>query len=478
MMTIIGSFKKILMIGMFLCLMGSGTLYAMPENTYAITCNKNGGDVQGTASIDNNKYRYGDQATVQGAQDLAKPGHKFTGWKAVHEEPATVSGKVSPLVYDDLGYGAEFFKHYQIIVELRDFNDLDTVFAQTIATYNNEGNIGLFTFKNIPEGDYVLLIFRYGYVTRAIAIYISGGTDQVLKSATGEGVFELVPGATRTSAIVEVDDIAWVLEGLNEKYDGTEYFARRDFNGDGKIDDIDWQLVIDHLNYSAFDYPGVLEAEKLESIAAPNHLILTESKIQPVIESVNEEILDEDDVFYVPHNIKLVAQWEPLSYTVTFDTYVGSKISPVTVIYNSNITKPENPEKTGYQFNGWYRSDNGLPTGTLTPWDFNIDTVTEDITLFARWNKINDNAEDTLTPKPNPDDGKGNIINSVDLPGDTMKTIPHEDIVVPSEDAENSEDIQSAQTEITEETAEMDEAAIPSGIGEFAENIPKVFFIK
>ena len=48
------------------------------------------------------------------------------------------------------------------------------------------------------------------------------------------------------------------------------------------------------------------------------------------------------------------AQWTINQYTITFDTDGGSEVEPITQDYESAITAPENPSKTGYTFAGWY----------------------------------------------------------------------------------------------------------------------------
>lgn len=52
-------------------------------------------------------------------------------------------------------------------------------------------------------------------------------------------------------------------------------------------------------------------------------------------------------------NTTYVAQWTINQYTITFDTDGGSEVEPITQDYASEITAPENPTKTGYTFAGW-----------------------------------------------------------------------------------------------------------------------------
>ncbi len=83
----------------------------------------------------------------------------------------------------------------------------------------------------------------------------------------------------------------------------------------------------------------------------------------------------------VTEDITLYALWVPNKSTVSFDSNDGSSVSDITdVVYNTSISAPTAPTKTGYSFSGWYKE-----SSLTTQWDFPTDTVTEDITLYAKW---------------------------------------------------------------------------------------------
>ena len=65
------------------------------------------------------------------------------------------------------------------------------------------------------------------------------------------------------------------------------------------------------------------------------------------------------------------------TYTVTFYTDGGNTIAPQTVEKGEKAERPQIPTKEGYTFMGWYCGDE--------EWSFVGYTVTEDITLTARW---------------------------------------------------------------------------------------------
>ena len=82
----------------------------------------------------------------------------------------------------------------------------------------------------------------------------------------------------------------------------------------------------------------------------------------------------------------LYAKWvadipENRKYTVAFNSNGGSKVeSYVKLAYKSHIAPPEIPEKEGFAFVGWY-FDNTF----AKEWNYDLDEVTDNITLYARW---------------------------------------------------------------------------------------------
>lgn len=71
------------------------------------------------------------------------------------------------------------------------------------------------------------------------------------------------------------------------------------------------------------------------------------------------------------------------SFTVTFNSNDGTPVDAQTVSYNGTATKPANPVRDGYVFDGWYTSDNGGETLSGI-YDFSS-PITVDITLYAKW---------------------------------------------------------------------------------------------
>jgi uncharacterized repeat protein (TIGR02543 family) len=73
------------------------------------------------------------------------------------------------------------------------------------------------------------------------------------------------------------------------------------------------------------------------------------------------------------------------TYDVTFDSNEGSAVTTQTVNGGETATEPTDPTRSGYEFAGWYTDD----TTFLNLFNF-ANEVTENITLYAKWNEIYD----------------------------------------------------------------------------------------
>lgn len=72
----------------------------------------------------------------------------------------------------------------------------------------------------------------------------------------------------------------------------------------------------------------------------------------------------------------------PILYTVIFNSNGGSAVSSLTVSSGNTVTKPNDPSKYGYTFDGWYK-DSALTQ--VFRFGSNGDKITGNITLYAKW---------------------------------------------------------------------------------------------
>ncbi|MHB1455096.1 MAG: InlB B-repeat-containing protein, partial [Saccharofermentanales bacterium] len=79
-------------------------------------------------------------------------------------------------------------------------------------------------------------------------------------------------------------------------------------------------------------------------------------------------------------NLIVTALYTINNYTITFNAQGGSSTANKTADYNTLITAPAAPNRTEYNFLGWYRDAAGV-----SPWNFTTDKVIANITLYAKW---------------------------------------------------------------------------------------------
>ena len=86
----------------------------------------------------------------------------------------------------------------------------------------------------------------------------------------------------------------------------------------------------------------------------------------------------------VTTNITLYAKWEKNTYTVKFDSMGGSSVESQFILYREYAKELDPaPAKEGYEFGGWYTTNTYTKEWAFTTW------ITEDITLYAKWNDHN-----------------------------------------------------------------------------------------
>ncbi|MDD3478212.1 MAG: DUF4886 domain-containing protein [Candidatus Izemoplasmatales bacterium] len=76
-------------------------------------------------------------------------------------------------------------------------------------------------------------------------------------------------------------------------------------------------------------------------------------------------------------------------YSVDFVVYDGYSMESLSLADGASIPEPTAPVREGYTFDGWFKE-----SSLSTPWNFATDTVTENVTLYAKWTPV---SEDTFT---------------------------------------------------------------------------------
>lgn len=84
----------------------------------------------------------------------------------------------------------------------------------------------------------------------------------------------------------------------------------------------------------------------------------------------------------VDEDLMLFARWTTVAYTITFNMQGGAPIPHRYAAYGDRILEPFVALDEGAVFLGWYRD----PDGNVR-WNFAEDTVTGNMTLYARWDR-------------------------------------------------------------------------------------------
>ena len=81
----------------------------------------------------------------------------------------------------------------------------------------------------------------------------------------------------------------------------------------------------------------------------------------------------------VTGDMTLFARWAIKTYQVAFDSDGGSAVTTQNVAHGSAATKPADPTRNGYAFDGWFVGD--------AAWNFNA-PITAPVTLKAKWTVV------------------------------------------------------------------------------------------
>jgi uncharacterized repeat protein (TIGR02543 family) len=95
----------------------------------------------------------------------------------------------------------------------------------------------------------------------------------------------------------------------------------------------------------------------------------------------NNELTEEYVYGKMPaHDIDVYAKFEVKEFTISFEENGGSLVADITQDYMSDVVSPENPEREGYIFGGWFKEPEFVNQYTFTT------MPAEDLILYARWN--------------------------------------------------------------------------------------------
>jgi hypothetical protein len=169
-----------------------------------------------------------------------------------------IKGIVSPIAYDDHGYGAEFLDRFTTLVQLRDPVTCAPLADTTVIPIGITG-LGCFSFSNVPEGDYILYIFRPGYLSRTLAVHADADEGITEVSPPDGNILSLMAGDciyNTTFNVVNANDVSLLEAVMGRVYPELGALAQCDFNADGVINDLDRDLLVANYYKESSDYAG------------------------------------------------------------------------------------------------------------------------------------------------------------------------------------------------------------------------------
>lgn len=111
-------------------------------------------------------------------------------------------------------------------------------------------DIGIFTFHNVPAGDYILLLSRNGFMNRFAKITVT--------EDTWSGHREIIPGDVNEDLIIDMYDIS-IINTKRSVYGSPRYEPKYDINSDGRINDQDISLILFYIGFSMELYQDTFE---------------------------------------------------------------------------------------------------------------------------------------------------------------------------------------------------------------------------
>lgn len=135
---------------------------------------------------------------------------------------------------------------------------------------------------------------------------------------------------------------------------------------------------------------------------------LFQEALENIMQTAAEEDATKEDVDNALAALQdALAVLEKITCTITLNPDNGSDIITITVNKGEKAAAPQNPEKTGFDFEGWFAE------GEETAFDFENTLVTVDITLKAKWEKAqgedNPGGDNPGGDNPGGDNPGGNV---------------------------------------------------------------------
>ena len=307
---------------------------------------------------------------VNATSDPTKTGHTFEGWYVDEELTTPYTFSIMPSE-DIIIYAKWTVSQSTMTFDSKGGSSIDSI-TQNYATdvspppnptrtgydfggwYGDDSLTIAYSFATMP-GSNITLYAKWDAIEYNITYALDGGTNSINNPATYtiESEIDLAPAAktghTFNGWFTDTDSkVTTITPGSTETI---KLYATYTIN--------QYTATFEDYDGTFIDTSTVNYMSSADAPAAPTRTGYTFSGWDVAIDSITGDI-------------DVRATYTVNQYTISFNTTGGSDIPVMTQDYNSSITLPSNPTRTGYTFSGWSET---VPTSMPA----------ENITLVAQW---------------------------------------------------------------------------------------------
>ncbi len=321
--------------------------------TYTVAFNGNGSDGGSMSNMTSVAYNTADTLTANG---FTKTGHTFLGW-------ATSAG--GQKAYDDGAPAKELTKENNATVTLYAVWQPNTY---TVTYKANEGT-GSDVTASFTYGSSVTLTQGDDCTFTRTGYHFNGWNT----AADGSGTAH-AGGSTYNAADNLTLYAQWDVNRYTISFDGNGATGGSTADNTNVAYNVQVNLTTNGYERTGYTFQGWA--------ASANGPKVYDDQAQVT------GLTAEDD-----GAVTLYAVWEINKYTVTFDWKGGDGVEGEGIVegqlknveHGSTIAAPTVLGKAGHTFKGWYKEYDESSDTYTTPWSFTDDKVTEDVTLYAKW---------------------------------------------------------------------------------------------
>ncbi|MDR3085981.1 MAG: Ig-like domain-containing protein [Christensenellaceae bacterium] len=173
------------------------------------------------------------------------------------DDGRVLTGTVSPIAFAEWTYGPDFLAQHAATAELRSPGNCAVVASTSITPVGTTGT-GTFTFKNVPSGNYILYLYRPGYLPRTLAVTATAGSGVTVVTPPDGNIFTLKGGdlVIDSNNIINAFDQSAMVADQGVAYGEPGYTPNADLNADGIVNDLDYDILISNYGARSSQYPG------------------------------------------------------------------------------------------------------------------------------------------------------------------------------------------------------------------------------